>query len=1186
LRPVLPSGSTLKIVPAATVTVDGILDVFQASSVLNINGIVDVNDGATFSINGGTTVNNNNVININCGALFFNGGTLNGNPLNFSLCSHWKGENNNLDEQGLNDGTFIHNIWSSPPVPPDPDLTTPKVAQPQVFASGIDGFAFDFTYDTGGDFNSDVVVVDPVTGFPTNAITTSFWMKTSEDDRGVMFAYRSDSPRSTWVFSLCGPPPMLPNFNCDVDGSIFVSRYDDTPSAGLKTSLSVKDGDWHHVAATWSVDTPDEIKIYIDGVEDTMTSEGGATFPQSALNPIEGGGLIMFGNNLGIPPYPGLNLNYGAETNEDYEGLLDEVKIFNYVLSPAEILAEFNSVNVPPVANTDGITAPKDGSITADVLFNDADPDLDTLTITGVTQGTIGGVTFTANDVTYTPNAGQTGADSFTYDISDGNGGVDTGTVNVIVQGNGQIAFNTARDGNNEIYSMNPDGSGQTDISNNAASDSIGFDRAWSPDGTQILFQSFRTPIGLYTMDADGNNPVPIPNTGGASRPSWSPDGTQIAYSRNVGGNVDIYINSIFGNNEQRVTIHAAIDQTPSWSPDGTQIVFETRRDQVSSSDRDEIYSINVDGTNPQRLTDFNLNSLHPVWSPDGTKIAFSRNSATSNKDIYTMNADGTGIIQLFSLAGSYTTPTWSPDGTKIAFFCGGCGGDISVMNSDGTGIIQLTTDPANDVSPSWGSNTAVLNSAPVANTDGITAPKDGSITADVLFNDSDINGDTLTITAVTQGTIGGVAFTANDVTYTPNAGLTGADSFTYDISDGNGGVDTGTVNVLVRENGKIAFETDRTGNSEIFVMNSDGSNPVNIISNSAGETAPSWSPGGTKIVFVSDRDGNFEIYIMDADGSSQTRLTTEPLKDSSPSFNPDGTKIAFTSERDGNEEIYVMNSDGSSITRLTNDASPDRNPNWSPDGTQITFVSERDVNREIYVMNADGSSQTNISNDPSQDGGPAWSPDGTKITFVSNRDGSNNEIFVMNADGSGPTNLSNSPGLDTFPKWSPDGTQITFVSERDVNREIYVMNADGSGQTNISNDPNFDNTPHWGSNTAPVITCGLNVITTSMNLGTVNPGTPGSDTFDFENTGTGTLVVSADVGLGLGDLGGIHILPIDMDVAGIPMSEFGTPIFITNLLPGDPVTKTLTANTGNLQNLPVSGTQTGVLTLTGSTCS
>ncbi|NIO48958.1 MAG: DUF5050 domain-containing protein [Candidatus Aminicenantes bacterium] len=111
-----------------------------------------------------------------------------------------------------------------------------------------------------------------------------------------------------------------------------------------------------------------------------------------------------------------------------------------------------------------------------------------------------------------------------------------------------------------------------------------------------------------------------------------------------------------------------------------------------------------------------------------------------------------------------------------------------------------------------------------------------------------------------------------------------------------------------------------------------------------------------TKIAFQSNRDGSWEIYVMNADGSEQKRLTNNHTGGVSPSWSPDGKKIAFQSDRDENREIYVMNADGSEQKRLTNNRANDLYPSWSPDGKKIAFFSDRDGNWEIYVMNADGS--------------------------------------------------------------------------------------------------------------------------------------------------------------------------------------------------------------------------------------
>lgn len=128
-----------------------------------------------------------------------------------------------------------------------------------------------------------------------------------------------------------------------------------------------------------------------------------------------------------------------------------------------------------------------------------------------------------------------------------------------------------------------------------------------------------------------------------------------------------------------------------------------------------------------------------------------------------------------------------------------------------------------------------------------------------------------------------------------------------------------------------LAFQSNRDGNSEIYVMNAAGSRLINLTSHPASDFFASWSPDGKKLVFVSERDGNREIYMMSSDGSNQTRLTNNNSADQWPAWSPDGRKIAFTSMRDGNEEIYVMSPYGSNPTNLTNHPADETYPDWSP---------------------------------------------------------------------------------------------------------------------------------------------------------------------------------------------------------------------------------------------------------------
>jgi Tol biopolymer transport system component len=260
-----------------------------------------------------------------------------------------------------------------------------------------------------------------------------------------------------------------------------------------------------------------------------------------------------------------------------------------------------------------------------------------------------------------------------------------------------------------------------------------------------------------------------------------------------------------------------------------------------------------------------------------------------------------------------------------------------------------------------------------------------------------------------------------------------------------------------------IAFESNRDGNYEIYVINPDGSGETRLTNNPDEDVDPAWAPNGKRLAFESTRDTHTDsdIYTMNADGSGQSKLIANAAIDRDPKWSPFGDQIAFESNRDGNYELYVVNADGSGLSRLTMNAALDSDPAWSPDGTHIAFESNRDGNSEIYVMKADGTDPQRLTTNPAEDSNPVWSPDGTHIAFESDRDG-NHEIYAMNADGSNPIRLTTNGARDSDPAWSPDGSRIAFATERDGNLEIYVMNADGSAPGRLTNNPGRDLVPNW----------------------------------------------------------------------------------------------------------------------------
>jgi Tol biopolymer transport system component len=256
------------------------------------------------------------------------------------------------------------------------------------------------------------------------------------------------------------------------------------------------------------------------------------------------------------------------------------------------------------------------------------------------------------------------------------------------------------------------------------------------------------------------------------------------------------------------------------------------------------------------------------------------------------------------------------------------------------------------------------------------------------------------------------------------------------------------------RDPGKIACVAEDDLDTEIYVMNADGSNAIRLTNNGALDLYPAWSPDESSIAFASDPDGlGFEIYVMNAaDGSNQINLTNNNAPDFSPTWSPDGGRIAFVSRRDGNNEIYVMDAaDGSNLRKLTSNNVNDSTPAWSPDGRRIAFVSNRDGNNEIYVMDAaDGSNLIRLTTSDASEANPDWSPNGRRITFDSYRDG-HYDIYVMNADGSKQRSLTTDDAFYAGPTWSPNGRRIAFSSERGGIYGIYVMNADGSNLTSLA---------------------------------------------------------------------------------------------------------------------------------------
>ena len=290
------------------------------------------------------------------------------------------------------------------------------------------------------------------------------------------------------------------------------------------------------------------------------------------------------------------------------------------------------------------------------------------------------------------------------------------------------------------------------------------------------------------------------------------------------------------------------------------------------------------------------LVSCSIVKAQSSSKIIFADNAGS----LLLINSDGTG--QSILLQGTHIqndNPVYSPDGSKIAFNRrSGFRTDICVINADGTNLITLTSaNPQLEFSeslyPAWS--------------------PDGS---------------------------------------------------------------------------KLAFATNWNGQRkfEIWVMNANGTGLVQLTTNVqqgsdfqgplfSSDSEPAWSPDGSRIAFSSNRDGrtDTELYVMNADGSNQTRLTDNAADDRNPTWSPDSLRIAF--DRNNGGGINIVNRDGTNPVNVTPDCF---SPSWSPDGEKFVclgFDTSNNFEIGIFTMNANGTNRTKITNNNFSARAPSWAP-------------------------------------------------------------------------------------------------------------------------------------------------------------------------------------------------------------------
>jgi Tol biopolymer transport system component/predicted Ser/Thr protein kinase len=413
---------------------------------------------------------------------------------------------------------------------------------------------------------------------------------------------------------------------------------------------------------------------------------------------------------------------------------------------------------------------------------------------------------------------------------------------------------------------------------------------SFSPDGSKVAFgwtgeQNAKWEIYLKQIGAPGN-PIKLTTspavTFGAVDAEWSPDDRWIAYRRNRTDGADLVVIPPLGGPERRLADLSGTADVTAWTPDGKWLAFPQKDSPISSS----LWAIAIDTGERRRLTTFTtragggevtLGDSRPSFSPDGRSLAFCRQVYDSVYELYvqplTRDLRPAGEAKLVTDHGyGYVdgNAIWTPDGRELVYSAGPPQFLWRVAAS-GRETPRRLSYPAAALQP------AIARTLPrlaypwqVINTnlwrlDVHTGERKPLISTNPSVYDRNIHPQ-----------------------YSP---------------DGH----------------KIAFDSDRTGDREVWTCDADGSN-CQQLTNFGGPIGgtPRWSPDSRWIALDSRASGNPEIYVMAADGGAPRRMTSSPNNNVIPSWSHDGRWIYFASDRSGRYEVWKVSRDGGEAIQVT----------------------------------------------------------------------------------------------------------------------------------------------------------------------------------------------------------------------------------------------------------------------------
>jgi Tol biopolymer transport system component/DNA-binding winged helix-turn-helix (wHTH) protein len=409
------------------------------------------------------------------------------------------------------------------------------------------------------------------------------------------------------------------------------------------------------------------------------------------------------------------------------------------------------------------------------------------------------------------------------------------------------------------------------------------------------------------------------------------------------------------------LTAYLGSEFQPSFSPDGNQVAFTWNGEKQDNFD---IYVKLIGTSEPLQLTHDPGADWSPVWSPDGRSVAFLR-IFTDGFALMTVSPLGGSerkLVHIHGRAGGYVRGpylTWSQDGKALVF-------SYSESPSEPTGLFLFSLESRDKSRLTSPPTSSVGDSAPTFSPDGHTL----AFNRIVDVGTSDLYLLTLSNNLEPIGEPRRITFTDREA-YSPAWNASGSEII-YESIPGLWKITVGSTDkpqqlpwfgeqghfpAISRRGDRLAYSRS-LDDINIWRAELSGSRgpPAKFSSSTLLDSEAQFSPNGKKVVFSSNRSGNDEIWVCDSNGSNAIALTSFGGPQlGSPRWSPDGRRIAFDANVEGQFDIYVIGADGDKPQRLTTNAPHNFTPNWSHDGQWIYFGSTRSGKRQLWRMPAEG---------------------------------------------------------------------------------------------------------------------------------------------------------------------------------------------------------------------------------------